>query len=107
MSTDWKIIRKYYLHWEDILKVTFHHKVSAEDGNPYQILWENRKNYYKSKDLDLLTIANTVTGAASVFRASMLEKTLPFPPRYGNVFHDQWIAIIAAASGGIEYVDAV
>lgn len=67
--------------------------------------WKNRKNYYKSDNLDLLAIANTVTGAASVFRASLLDIILPFPPRYGNVFHDQWIAIIAAASGGIDYVN--
>jgi ubiquinone/menaquinone biosynthesis C-methylase UbiE/glycosyltransferase involved in cell wall biosynthesis len=68
--------------------------------------WKNRKNYYKSEDLDLLSIANTVTGAACVFRYGLLEKVLPFPSRYGNVFHDHWIALIAAASGGIEYVDA-
>ncbi|VVB56325.1 Glycosyl transferase family 2 [uncultured archaeon] len=67
--------------------------------------WKNRKNYYKREDLDLLVIANTVTGAASVFRASLLKKVLPFPPRYGGVFHDQWIGIIASASGGIDYVN--
>lgn len=67
--------------------------------------WKNRKNYYRTGDLDLLVIANTVTGAASVFRASLLDRVLPFPPRYGEVFHDSWIAVIAAASGGIQYVD--
>ncbi|WP_159885963.1 rhamnosyltransferase WsaF family glycosyltransferase [Paenibacillus puerhi] len=67
--------------------------------------WSNRKNYYESKDIDLLSIANTVTGAASVFRRDLLNSILPFPPRYGNVFHDQWIAILAAAKGGIRYVD--
>lgn len=67
--------------------------------------WKNRKNYYESKDIDLLTLANTVTGAASVFRRELLELALPFPPRYGDVFHDQWLAIIAAGNGGIEYVN--
>jgi glycosyltransferase involved in cell wall biosynthesis len=67
--------------------------------------WTKRKNYYRSEDLDLLTIANTVTGAASVFRADLLSDILPFPPRYGDVYHDQWIAIIAAAKGGIYYID--
>ena len=67
--------------------------------------WKNRKNYYKSKDIDLLAIANTVTGAASVFRASLLDKILPFPPRYGELYHDNWIAIIASGSGGIDYVN--
>lgn len=67
--------------------------------------WQNRKNYYRREDIDLLTIANTVTGAASVFRRELLDLALPFPPRYGEVFHDQWLAILAAGNGGIEYVD--
>lgn len=67
--------------------------------------WNTRKNYYQSKDIDLLCIKNTVTGAASVFRASLLDIVLPFPQRSGNVFHDHWIAVVAAASGGIEYID--
>lgn len=67
--------------------------------------WKHRKNYYKPDDLDLLTLANTVTGAASVFRAELLEDILPFPPRYGELFHDHWIAVIASAKGGIEYVN--
>ena len=67
--------------------------------------WKNRKNYYESEDIDLLTLANTVTGAASIFRRELLDLALPFPPRYGDVFHDQWLAIIAAGNGGIEYVD--
>jgi len=82
-------------------------RIVHENGTVFsETYWNNRKNYYKSEDIDLLAIANTVTGAASVFRASLLEKTLPFPPRYGNVFHDQWIALIAATTGGIDYVDA-
>jgi len=67
--------------------------------------WVKRKNYFKQEDLDLLTIANTVTGAASVFKADLLQDILPFPPRYGEVYHDQWIAIIASAKGGIDYID--
>ncbi len=67
--------------------------------------WTSRKNYYRSCDIDLLTIANTVTGAAAVFKRELLDLALPFPPRYGEVFHDQWLAILAAGSGGIEYID--
>lgn len=67
--------------------------------------WVKRKNHYKNEDIDLLSIANTVTGAAAVFRAQLLDKILPFPPRYGDVYHDQWIGVLAAASGGIDYVD--
>jgi len=67
--------------------------------------WLNRRNHYQGKDIDLLALANTVTGAASVFRAGLLAQVLPFPPRYGDVYHDQWIAVIAASRGGIDYVD--
>lgn len=81
-------------------------KIVDEQGRIIsETYWMTRKNYYKSEDLDLLTIANTVTGAASVFRAELLADILPFPPRYGDVYHDQWIAILAAAKGGIHYID--
>jgi glycosyltransferase involved in cell wall biosynthesis len=82
-------------------------RILHEDGKVIsETYWKKRKNYYKREYSDLLSIANTVTGAASVFRASLLEKVLPFPPRSGNVFHDQWIAIVATGDGEIEYVDA-
>ena len=93
-----KLVGKIQLVYCDMRIVHENGKVLSET------YWKNRKNYYKSEDLDLLVIANTVTGAASVFRASLLEKILPFPPRYGDLYHDNWIAIIASASGGIDYV---
>jgi glycosyltransferase involved in cell wall biosynthesis len=65
--------------------------------------WTKRKNQYR--DLEVLITANTVTGAASVFRAELLAKLLPFPDDLGNAFHDHWIACAALAAGGIEYVD--
>jgi glycosyltransferase involved in cell wall biosynthesis len=68
--------------------------------------WRNRKNYYLNNDLDLLTLANTVSATATVFRAELLKKALPFPELGGNLHHDKWLAIIAAASGGIAYVNA-
>ncbi|MBK5276388.1 MAG: glycosyltransferase [Desulfuromonadales bacterium] len=71
-----------------------------------ETFWCNRKNYYLKKDLDLLTLANTVGATAAVFRVELLQKVLPFPEFGGNLHHDKWLAIIAAASGGIEYVNA-
>jgi glycosyltransferase involved in cell wall biosynthesis len=65
--------------------------------------WTRRRNQYR--DLDVLIMVNTVTGAASVFRAGLLAKLLPFPERIGDAFHDHWIACCALAGGGIEYVD--
>lgn len=68
-----------------------------------ETFWRGRRNNYT--DLTSLLLANTVTGAASLFRRELLELVLPFPPRIGDAFHDQWIASVALATGRIDYVD--
>lgn len=65
--------------------------------------WTTRRNNYT--DLNALLFANTVTGAASVFRASLLRDALPFPERIGDSYHDHWLACVALAKGKIGYVD--
>jgi glycosyltransferase involved in cell wall biosynthesis len=65
--------------------------------------WFSRRNNWR--DLDVLLLANTVTGAASVFRANLLERILPFPDKLSDAFHDHWIACCALASGPVKYVD--
>jgi glycosyltransferase involved in cell wall biosynthesis len=51
-----------------------------------------------------LLLGNTVTGAASLFRRELLADALPLPPRAGNLYHDHWLALVAAATGEIAYV---
>src|SRR3954466_8292416 len=65
--------------------------------------WRGRRNNYTN--LASLLLANTVTGAASLFRRELLELVLPFPEPVGEPFHDQWIASVALATGSIAYVD--
>ena len=65
--------------------------------------WVTRRNNFTS--LPSLLSANTVMGAASLFRASLLETILPFPERLGAAYHDHWIGLTALASAGIAYVD--
>lgn len=65
--------------------------------------WAFRRNNHT--DFGSLVLANTVTGAASLFRRDLLDDALPFPPRYGNAFHDHWLAQVAHATGGVSYVD--
>ncbi len=65
--------------------------------------WRGRRNNHTN--LASLLMANTVTGAASLFRRELLELALPFPPPVGDPFHDQWIASIALATGRIAYLD--
>jgi glycosyltransferase involved in cell wall biosynthesis len=52
-----------------------------------------------------LLLGNSVTGAASIFRRDLLDDALPLPPKFGNLYHDHWLALVAAASGDIEYLD--
>ncbi|MFZ2096347.1 MAG: glycosyltransferase [Anaerolineales bacterium] len=66
--------------------------------------WFNRENNYTS--LQTLLYANTVTGAASVFRAGMLDDILPFPLKIGDQYHDHWVACVALSSGNIKYINS-
>ena len=64
--------------------------------------WSVRRNNHR--DLPSLLVANSVTGAASLFRRRVLEHALPFPPAQFAHFHDHWIALVALALGRIEFV---
>jgi glycosyltransferase involved in cell wall biosynthesis len=52
-----------------------------------------------------LLLGNSVTGAAALFRRDLLDHALPLPPRVGNLYHDHWLALVAASTGRIAYVD--
>jgi len=65
--------------------------------------WMERR--YNYTNLGSLLIANTVTGAASLFRRGVLDDLLPFPPRLANPFHDHWLSLVALARGQIRYID--
>jgi glycosyltransferase involved in cell wall biosynthesis len=65
--------------------------------------WTERSNNYTN--FGSLLLANSVTGAASLFRRELLDDALPLPPRIANAFHDHWLAIVAMARGEIAYVD--
>jgi len=47
-------------------------------------------------------LGNCVSGHAMLFRQSLLAGALPVPPEF---FHDWWLAAVAAARGGVAYVD--
>jgi glycosyltransferase involved in cell wall biosynthesis len=65
--------------------------------------WSTRRNNHS--DLLSLLVANSVTGAASLFPASLLEDALPFPPAQFAHFHDHWLALVALSLGDIAFVD--
>ena len=79
-------------------------RLVAEDGRVLApTFWTSRRNNHRS--LATLLFVNTVTGAASVFRAGLLDAVLPFPAAVGRSFHDHWIACVAHLAGGIAFID--
>lgn len=65
--------------------------------------WTHRRNNHTN--FASLVLANTVTGAASLFTREVVDYALPFPLHYGDGFHDHWVALVAMALGEIGYVD--
>jgi len=65
--------------------------------------WTSRRN--NSDDLGALVIANSITGAASLFRSDLLGYVLPFPNPDNGLMHDHWIAMVAMSVGQVAYVD--
>ena len=55
--------------------------------------------------LDDLLVASAVSGASCLFRRSVLDWALPFPPPVGADYHDRWITLVSRVLGGIAYVD--
>jgi glycosyltransferase involved in cell wall biosynthesis len=47
-----------------------------------------------------LVLSNCVSGHAMLFRRELIDEQLPLP---GDIFHDWWLALRAAARGGIAY----
>jgi glycosyltransferase involved in cell wall biosynthesis len=68
-----------------------------------ETLWSGRRNNHTN--LASLLIANSITGAATLFRREVAELMLPFPDPPGWQFHDHWLGLVAMAMGEIAYVD--
>jgi glycosyltransferase involved in cell wall biosynthesis len=78
-------------------------RIVSESGKSISdTYWQNRKNEYR--DFATVFIANTVTGAASLFKRELLDVVLPFPVSVGEVFHDHWVACSAMCCGKISYI---
>jgi glycosyltransferase involved in cell wall biosynthesis len=56
-----------------------------------------------SRALAALMGRNLVTGATTMIRRTLLAAALPFPTEW---VHDEWLAVIAAATGSIDFLDA-
>ena len=60
-----------------------------------------RRRENDGKAFDVLLRRNTVTGATTVFRRSLLDDAIPFPPAW---VHDEWLAMIASIVGQVDYL---
>jgi glycosyltransferase involved in cell wall biosynthesis len=77
--------------------------VTRDGGLIADTYWSRRRNNHS--DMLSLLVANSVTGAASLFRRGVLDHALPFPPAQFAHYHDHWVALTALALGDIEFVD--
>jgi glycosyltransferase involved in cell wall biosynthesis len=59
-----------------------------------------RRNLLRGRVLDALLRRNVVTGATTMIRSSLLEHALPIPEGW---VHDEWLALVAAAQGGVVF----
>lgn len=84
------------LVYSDLRVVDGDGQVQAES---YWTTWRNNQT-----DLVQMLFENTVTGAAALFRRSLLATALPFPPCVGDLYHDHWLACAALALGRIGFV---
>lgn len=79
-------------------------RLVSEDGRVLRdSLWRGRRNDWRN--LASLLVANSVPGAAMLFRRELVTRALPFPDAPGFPFHDHWLALVALSGGHLAYVD--
>jgi len=77
--------------------------VDADGRVLRETMWQGRRNNHA--DLASMLVANSVTGAATLFRREIGRLALPFPETPGLQFHDHWLGLVALAAGDVAYVD--
>ena len=77
--------------------------VDAEGNVLRETFWEGRRNNHT--DIASMLVANTVAGAAMLFRRDLAELAMPFPVLPGLQFHDHWLGVLGLAAGELAYVD--
>lgn len=59
---------------------------------------------FEGKDPRKIALFNTINGHAMLVKRALVNLSMPFPE---NVFYDWRMAVIAAANGGVAYVDQI
>ena len=106
-DNEWRLDKLASLHGEFRPRTTLVYsdmRLVRPDGTLLSpTYWSSRRNNYSN--FASLLLANTVTGAASMFRRELLDVLLPFPPGFGDAFHDHWLECVALACGDMRFVD--
>lgn len=82
-----------------------------ENGNSLGTTWKEMEQLDYIPDDDFLKLKsiilfrNPFQGASMLFRKELIMYALPFPQ--GTLFHDRWFAMVAAATGGINYINEI
>lgn len=63
-----------------------------------------KMNFFRGSNIKSFYLANYVLGHAMLFKRSLLEASLPFPP---NVYYDWWLAAYACVIGKIDFVNEI
>ncbi|MES1195738.1 MAG: glycosyltransferase family 2 protein [Steroidobacter sp.] len=74
----------------------------SEQGQPLNKRISDLVSMLSTNDPGNLLFYNCVSGHAMLFRREVLNEVMPFPDEY---LYDWWLAMVAAASGGIRFVD--
>jgi glycosyltransferase involved in cell wall biosynthesis len=77
--------------------------VDADGRVLRETMWKGRGNNHTN--LASMLVANSITGAAALFRREVVELALPFPDTPGFQFHDHWLGVLGLAAGDVAYVD--
>jgi glycosyltransferase involved in cell wall biosynthesis len=59
---------------------------------------------FEGDDPRKLAIFNTISGHALMIKRDFVKWVVPFPE---HIFYDWWMAVVAAANGGVAYVDEI
>lgn len=90
---------------EDALAIHTDAALVDRDGKRYGSLMatlrltrRERRALIQGRGLEALLRRNLVTGATTMVRSELLERALPVPEGW---VHDEWLALVAALSGGL------
>ena len=87
---------------DDVLLAYSDMEVCARDRTTLShSFWTSRTSY--CDDINEVLVANSVTGAASLFHRRVLELAMPFPDLSG-LYHDHWLALCALVIGKIDFI---